>query len=517
MKNLLFVLLFVFASNIVISQEFDIEWKNPFNRENITDKSIVISSDPSSSEYYVLRESASVSDPFLWLEKYSYPEGNLFVKTIPKNEGTFSENVLYEKFLVGKNQFLFFYRGWSKEAKKSSYLVRSCSLGGEYTKDAKELDSHIAQNKLKAGDYDIAISPNKSMFALLMTFPYEKDTKEKVRIKVFDAISLSEKWSKDITMSIESEKGTNNNLAIDDNGNLYLFKRIAEKNNFIFHLYTVNSNLAEFKEIPMSIPEGTIISQFKLLMTPQSNLYVTGLYSAKTNVVIDGSFCIKINTGTQQIDLCKFNLFGDRISGLTPGVGLQDIVLKDIIFMSNGSYQIIAENQKENISSKVDPTGKAIYDGEILSNKIIIMCYKIDGTRDWEATVNKNQNFKTTERVPTIRWDSFTYGLVNDNLYIIYNNLNLQEKWKELSGAQYQRIQFEKASYCPFMFVVEPNGNIKFGDKIFGLPLFTLYKNSIINSCAIFPGFAVSNNSGLIIMCGTVDGKKAEFGKIKLK
>ncbi|MFH2143676.1 MAG: hypothetical protein ABIJ97_14725, partial [Bacteroidota bacterium] len=446
----------------------------------------------------------------------TYPGGIEFTKTIPKNEGTISDNVLYEKLLVGKDKFLFFYRGWSKDAKKSSWLVRSCTLSGEYTKDAKELDSHIAQNRMKAGDYDIAISPNQELFAVLMSLPYEKDTKQKIRIKIFDANTLVEKWSKDITMDIESEKGHNNSIALDDNGNIYIIKKVAEGNQFKFHYYSANSTSATLKEIPLTIPEGTLIDQYKVLMTTKSNLYFTGLYSAKSSVAVDGSFCIKINTGTQQIDISKFNIFSDRIAGEKSGLSLQNIEMKDILFMSSGSFQIIAEYHKETISQKTDQTGKTLYDGEIQSNRVLLMCYKSDGTRDWEATINKNQSFKTTEKNPAVRWDSFAYGFVNDNLYIIYNNMNLQSKWIETNGAEKNKINFSNASYCPFMYVVEPNGNIKFGDKVYGLPLYKMYESCSISGACLVPWFGVSLGSGLIIIGSSTDAKKSQFGKIVL-
>ncbi|MBU0489405.1 MAG: hypothetical protein KKA07_01540 [Bacteroidetes bacterium] len=516
MKRFLFASIMGFIAFSAICQDVSIEWKSTYTYDQPTDKSSLIYSTADGNEFYMLRQPASISDPLIWIDKYSCSGGSTYTKSLPGNEGTFTENVLFEKILVAKDQFLLFFRGWSKDAKKSSWLVRSFTLDGEYTKEAKELDSHTSQNKLKAGDYNVAVTPDGSMFVLLMTFPFEKGEKEKIRIKGFDAVNLTEKWSKDITMDIESEKGTYNEIAVDDQANVYIVKRIAEGKEFKFHLYILESSAAALKEVAMDIPQGTIIDQWRLVMTPASNLYFTGLYSVKSSVMVDGSFCIKINTSNQQIDLCKFNPFTDRVAS-EKSSGLTDMKLKDIMFAPSGSFYIIAEEKKESISSKTDPSGRIIYDSELQSNKVVLMCYKSTGIRDWEATISKNQNFHAAERYPALRWDSYIAGFAGDKFCILYNNLNLSDTWKEMDGATCYRSHFEQARYYPFMFVVEPNGNIKYGDKIYGLPLFKFYHDVNIGHAALIPGFAVSSPTGLVIMCGTSDVKQVQLGKVTVK
>jgi hypothetical protein len=143
------------------------------------------------------------------------------------------------------------------------------------------------------------------------------------------------------------------------------------------------------------------------------------------------------------------------------------------------------------------------------------LCYKSDGTRDWEATISKNQTFKSTVRDPALRWDSYTCGLVGDKLYFLYNNLNLGGTWKEVNGALNSRSSFIKAGNPPFMYEVEANGNVKFGDKMYGLPLFKMYSDIYFSGVSICPGFSVPTPNGLIIMCGAPDGKQLQLGMIK--
>lgn len=61
-------------------------------------------------------------------------------------------------------------------------------------------------------------------------------------------------------------------------------------------------------------------------------------------------------------------------------------------------------------SAGTDSYGKPISNFVFYLNNVIVMCYKSDGSRDWEATISKNQTFKTKDQAPALRWDSYTCG-----------------------------------------------------------------------------------------------------------
>jgi hypothetical protein len=519
MKKILIFSVVLLSSFSAFSQTISCDWGDAFTRDMATDKYRFVCSTPTGDEFYLLRSSASVSDPFVWLEKYS-ASGQLFSKTVPCNEGVFQNGFSFEEIIPAKDQFLFFYRGWSKDEKKSTWKVRTCDMNGEYAKDTKELCSHIAKNVNKSGNYYVCASPDASLFAVLMTSPKEKDVKEKLLIKVYDSKTLAEKWSKEVGTEDESGKGSFE-IAMDNQSNVFLMKRMADGGKWTYNMYAMSSSASALKPITMDLPAECDIESYQFKMTPQGNLFFTGFYTFRKGTVsvgsgaLAGSFCVKVNTATQTAT-CKANPFTERISGGQQPLA-SEMKMKDLIVLPSGSIYLMAEHQKESISSKTDQTGKTVYDGELQSNKVIVVCYKNDGLRDWEATINKNQTSRTTERFPTLRWDSYTCGLVGDKLYFVYNNLNLPSTWKEMNGSVCSKSSFTNARQCPFFYVLEANGNLKYGDKLYGLPLYNMLTKTEIQSPAMFPVIGMGTPAGLLLFCASGDAKQLEIGKLKVE
>src|SRR6185503_8937520 len=102
----------------------------------------------------------------------------------------------------------------------------------------------------------------------------------------------------------------------------------------------------------------------------------------------------------------------------------------------------------------------------------LIECINADGTRAWQTVYKKQQEEKSTEE--TCHWDSFVYGLYNDQLILLWNNIDLNRQiipavigvpaWYEADEKVLHKKHLEfgpKAVYATFMEVITPTGEHK--------------------------------------------------------
>lgn len=547
MKKIIAVFIFCFFPGIIFCQEPVYEWGQPLTDETPqAEITGIIYSD--SSGFYVLRDNESVSNHLVFLEKYS-PEYKMLysLEVIPLgSQGVMGNSMLYRTILTGKNKFLVFSQGWNKETGKGNYTVKTITPDGKIDDEGKELESLTAEKQANAGYHHPALSPDKSKLLILTDMPYEKDGKEKIRLRVFDAQTFTQLWTKDITLNFESKKGVNNEGIVDNDGNVYVFKKFEEKGDYTYLLYTCDAVKKEWKENTLDL-KGNLVSDYTFLFNNKGNAVLTGFYYTKFDTEWKGIYYFRFNKTSLNFDVNVVEPFGVKFlqnfmnenAASKEDAALKNFKLRDVLSMSaDGNILIIAE--KELTSQKMLPVvagqTTAKYEYTITSEEIVAWCIKEDGSELWSTVIPKSQS--TTTQDISERWDSFVYGLIGDRLYILWNNINLTpvgiivnpEKWIAQDGKSYTYKTAFDAGYwdktgtnvsrttnhATFIYIVEANGTLTYADTKYGLTLFNLHKDCPF-SMSLKPDIFYTVDDGIILM-GEMQSisKKYKFGIIKL-
>ena len=532
MKNLI-TLYFLLLSCILFGQEPVVTWGKPLTNENVKAKiKQIIRTDESG--FYALRETNSFLNKKCWIEKFDLDYNQVFTKEFDVNEGIMGKSLTYRFMLPSKEKFLLFYDSWDKSQMKASLMVRKINLDGELEKDQVELEMMTAQKQMNSGTYRAVTSPDKTKLLVLSEFPYEKGTMEKVRLSVFDALTLKKIWSKDITLNYESKRTLNNEILVDNNGNAFLLKLIdGEKQRFEHVLFTLNSANQTWKSNTIFQDERLFTSHlFK--MDAEGNVVIAGFYSTKNERKLEGTYYVRCEkdlvaaaTVYEPFGVAFLSQHMSAKKAAEPNAHIGEQQLKDLVFLSDGASILIAENAYTTTTSYPSAGGaaaKPITKYNYIYEAGLFFCLEKNGKKRWANTIKKNQSELELDEEQN-QFGSFVYGVVGDRLFILWNNTGLslntiiQMTWKENDGkVHYKDDEFGlKTHHATFMYVLESNGKITYNDKKFGLPLFSMHKNAIFRM-SMYPGVFQTVEDGILLMSemNSNEGKRYKFGKINL-
>ena len=532
MKNWITILLLTITS-LVIGQEPLITWGKPLTNENVEAKiKRIIRTDENG--FYALRETNSFLNKKCWIEKFDLEYNQVFSKEFDVNEGVMGKSLTYRFMLPSKEKFLLFYDNWDKSQMKASLMVRKINLDGELEKEQVELEMMTAQKQINSGNYHAVMSPDKTKLLVLSEFPFEKGSMEKIRLSVFDALTLKKLWTKDITLNNESKRTLNNEILVDNKGNAFMLKLIdAEKQRFDHVLFTMNAATLTWKANTIFQDERLFISHlFK--MDVQGNVVCAGFYSTKNERKLEGTFYIRCE-GDLTAAATAYEPFGaiflsqhmSAKKAAEPNAHIEEQILKDLLFLNDGTAILIAENSYVSTTSypsSSGPSAKPITKYSYHYKDALLFALEKSGKKRWANTIQKAQSEIELDENHN-QFGSFVYGLVSDRIFILWNNTRLTpnsippQSWTEKDGKEYYKnASFgEKTHHATFMYVVESDGKVTYQDKKFGLPLFSMHKNSIFRM-SMYPSVFQTVEDGIILMSemNNNEGKRYKFGKINL-
>ena len=532
MKNILTALLLLLTF-IVFGQEPVITWGKPLTNDHVEAKiTQIIRTDETG--FYALRETNSFLNKKCWIEKFDATYNQVFAKEFDVNEGVMGKSLTYRFMLPTTNNFLLFYDNWDKSQMKASLLVRKINLDGELEKEQVELEMMTAQKQINSGNYHAVMSPDKTKLLVLSEFPFEKGSMEKIRLSVFDALTLKKIWSKDITLNNESKRTLNNEILVDNKGNAFMLKLLdAEKQRFDHVLFTMNATNLTWKANTIFQDERMFTSHlFK--MDPQGNVVIAGFYSTKNERKLEGTFYVRCESDLTA-NATVYEPFGVQFlsqhmsakKAAEPNAHIEEQNLKDLLFLNDGTAILIAENAYTSTTSYPSsdgPAAKPITKYSYHYKDALVFALEKSGKKRWSNTIKKAQSEIELDENHN-QFGSFVYGIVSDRLFILWNNISLslntitQMTWKENDGkVHYKDDEFGlKTHHATFMYVVESDGKVTYQDKKFGLPLFAMHKNSVFRM-SMYPGVFKTVDDGIILMSemNNNEGKRYKFGKINL-
>ncbi|MCQ2607395.1 MAG: hypothetical protein MJ197_01740 [Bacteroidales bacterium] len=527
--KILLILLFFCCAN-TFAQEPIVNWGKFLQPDYDIETTISSVLGIRNSELFIKRKSGLVSNQKVVIDKYSKDFSKLFSKEIRTSYGIVGDNKSLEKIFLTNNSIVAFYRGWQKASKQVSCYAQIYSMDCELQTEFIELHTFTVTQQLNSGNFNISISPDKSKIIVQTDMPYTKGEKEKVRIAVYNAQNMEIMWSKDITLTNESERGVRNEIYVDNDGNAYMFKtQFLPKNTRLYTLFTCNASNKVWQSNSVDL-ENKLMAQYKMGFNSNGDFVLVGFYGSQNENKIEGTYYSKMNKTSLRFDVQRNTPLGANLlrnwksekAAMLEGASISDFKLVDILSQSNGNSIIISES-RYTTSKNIAPAGsEPKYEYSLYNNDIMVICLNQDGTQEWGAVINKNQTekSKTTDPVKT----SFIYGLCNDNLYVLWNNdaLNVLSvsptKWNDPSGQAFVgRKNFDSNTTLipPFMNIVDKNGNVLYREGTYGLPLFNLYKDSPF-SLYMNPRLFVNDSDGLIIFSEMRNTQRYRIGKMQL-
>lgn len=124
-------------------------------------------------------------------------------------------------------KLLFFSKVMHKKSAKHQMNVQVFDLESFTVSDNKVLSSFAIEGYSKSGFYNMAISPDKSKFAIVANMPFEKKKNEKLMIWVYDS-DLNLVWEKSETIDFSSKRAYNEKVFVQNSGEVVMVKTINE-------------------------------------------------------------------------------------------------------------------------------------------------------------------------------------------------------------------------------------------------------------------------------------------------
>ena len=526
-KPIVLAIAFLALSFSTQAQEPFVEWGAPINKSELPIRVHELFQLNNENELYALQTGKEY--PALgvsYLEKFDKSFKSVYTKRLPIQEGKGEEFMALRYIAPMKDKFAAFYVGFQKSTKENFFVMRSISPAtGEVDKTTKtELERIPVGGRINSSRFKTIMSPDNSKMLLVTSFPLGKDVKYRVRLRVFDANTMKQIWQKEVEMSFDSQKGEVHNFVVDNAGNAYLAGRyVGEDKAFKYLFWTYSAANSQWKETALDLKGKKInFDEQKLTFNANGDVVFTGfLYEGFVVDAFNAVFYIRVNGKTQAIETVSQLGFGDVNAGEKENISFTKSKLRAVLSQSNGDILVIGENEYNSTVTKTTAPGTATYTDVYNdhSQEIRVLSINPNGAKNWLTKIGKDQKVTTTD--PTARKNSFIYSLVNDRLYIVYNNFVLPQTptqplswmWREIDGSNYSINNFARNTEVPtFMYIVESNGRLIYDDRKFGYPLFNLFAKApypmTLNTYVFLPV-----NNGIIMMAETTG--RFQFGKIR--
>jgi hypothetical protein len=466
-----------------------------------------------------------------WLERYSSTLEFKGSTEVPFNVGVMGDAQFLDEVTVVNGTIYAFVSHWNKAAGKHALLVKELGLDGKLT-DIAELDMIQAEKMGNRGTYRRAISDNGTKLMVLSELPFVKGTKEKIRLTCFALPTMERLWSHEQELEFEADKGAAQEVAVDDVGRAYLYKKSWQKPVWVYRLYGYDGK-GNWKTHPVSGPEGMELEDVHLGFDGDNACVVYATYTTKPSAYskeLHGSWYARFGYGLDletsrmqpwPVDMVA-HFSGVANAGNIDKAKLDDFGVKDVLHRSDGLLLVLMEQVKTE-STAIAGSSPMQFSYSWNYGDVLVLCLDPkSGDPVWWQTIDKRQEVRSTRSVD--EYGSFVYHLRNDRLYILWNNTELSvpsippANWTEPDGTRYVKHKaFDPATmHGTFLHVIEPDGKLAYIDRTYGLPLFNLHQGAVFEM-SLSPQFFFDLNGDLVIMATMHNGgKRYRFGFIGL-
>jgi hypothetical protein len=331
-------------------------------------------------------------------------------------------------------------------------ILSETDLTGKKKPKTRFIFGGIGMSNLMAelGDYsnnDLITSPDdKKLLTYNKSFD-DRDGPDVISVKIQNE-NFETDWENDsISLPYNSllfdikKVRINNKSDIILSGIEYNEKRKSKKDkapNYKYHIIGIFNKGKEIKDYEIKL-SNKFVSDLQFKFEGENTLVVAGFYSETDASNIKGAFFMKINLDTKEVINETLKPFGFDfiVSGLSEReqekqkkkeekgkeIELMDFDLDDIILHDNGTYSLIAEQfdiqtyQTYQAGTNGSP-GTWTTHYKYYYNDIIVVNISKEGEINWMSKINKFQVSTDDGGY----YSSYAYSVVNDNIYLVYND-----------------------------------------------------------------------------------------------
>ncbi|WP_034057993.1 hypothetical protein [Lacinutrix jangbogonensis] len=269
-------------------------------------------------------------------------------------------------------KLIFLSKVMDKKSAKHQVNAQVFSEKGNSVSDNKVLSSFPIQKYSKSGFYKIAISPDKTKFAIVANMPFVKKTKEKVMIWVYD-MELNLLWEQTKTLTFDSRKSYREAVFLQNSGLVVMNKTVdAFKKSRNNKLLTFNGKSVETLDFSS---EGFIPMEMELIDVNGQSMLTGFFWNGKKSVVKINSKEGNNNDGAFLYNLGTNNLIGihewsDTLNAKDlKSLQVVDVKVKgDDIFMIGEKYLYDSEFRKTGNTTSTDLDYFYTYGSSVIVN-----------------------------------------------------------------------------------------------------------------------------------------------------
>ncbi|MDA9261944.1 hypothetical protein N9P38_01135 [Flavobacteriales bacterium] len=529
-KSLTLLLIGLFVSTLSLAQEPSYKWAEPntndYPARNIN-KLLSIGDDG----FVLLRiDKTQIYRPVYFLERFNAELKKVDTRKVEFDGGVIKEAFFLDEIKVVNDKIYAMITKWSKSAQKRTQVIRQLSLDGTMD-EGVELDFISAEKMRKSGSFKTVFSDDGSKLLVLSEFPFEKKAMDKIKLTCYTFPAMRPLWDAEKVLSFASKRSVTHDLAVDNSGNGYVFKRFYEKQKYTYTIYACNGKqgFAEPNTINMG---GEVIEDYRMMFDTKNQFFMYSTYSnsmSKNVKKIKGTVFVKYS----ELRQTKFEkklwdkalvakVEGSRMAEKGEKAFLGYTHIKDILFRKDGKMLVLME-QLNHLTKTIAGTSPIQYSHEWHYKDFIVQCLDAEsGELAWWQSFEKSQDFTTSKDVE--HYGSYVYHLKNDRLFVLWNNQKLTgasipaHNWTEPDGTKYvkHRAFNDKTVHGTFIRVIEPDGSEAFSNRKFGLPLFNMHKGAVFEM-SLNTDFSFNIDGNLVIMATMHNGgKRFRFGFIGL-
>lgn len=479
--------------------------------------------------YYLLRKEGSISNETILLEKIDKNSFEISSKDIKASSGTLGDSKLHAYTKMANGKLFVFLNGWNKAKKEGSFYVKELDLDGNAKTEDILLTTDPGKNILKSADYAVALSDDGSKVLVTTEPMFVKGAKEKLKFQVFNSSDFSELWSKELVFETEAERNPRHDIAVDNEGNAYVFKdRKISNKEYEFQLLVANSG--GIKQVPVNL-NGDYPVFYRMQFNQAGDLIMAGMLTKLGNsrTTWQNSWHLKANKSGVVVN--KREALGEDLLGMIvnkkqaakEGFKLQDFRMVNLLEKPNGGHILLAEQRRASKTSIPETTPPA-YVHTVRYGGIVVMSFDAEGNRDWNTFYDKKQEIKTKDVAMDL--GSFAYGIVNNKLNLVWNFTEIEydlahpyRHWFDASGARIRidNIFGAEALYPTFLTSINiGDGSFNYTDRtFFSMPLADIQKPNSFKM-AVDPSIFFMNEKGMVIFSrmGGEESKRHKFNTI---
>ncbi|UKN01205.1 hypothetical protein K6119_15855 [Paracrocinitomix mangrovi] len=526
MKSLISTLLSLIITGAAIAQIPSFDWKN-----------LRTSPAGSSFEYFIGED-----DGFYYFMSNKGPQGTTKhitkvnkelttydVIPVKSQYGLYGGDPFFEKSFVIDGTIYQCHETWDREAKKRALTLVVIDETGMIT-EFKRIAEHEYSKVFFPGEFSYSLSPDKKKLLMIRIDAFRKKSPTtEIEIMCYNTSDWSLIYSELKTLDHPSQKVPRYQSAIDNEGNVVFGNKFELEKEWVNRFYAFNAASKELKTFDVGFENKKNVYHYDILTHGNGNFTFIGTYNDK-NVIptaisyggaIMGHFMIDIENAST-IKTKTFELINDQVLSHFHSKpeelnnrSLDHFALRETYKLSNGNYVMVMESESSS-KKNIGTTEKLIW--QYTYKRGAILTFGIDGKTGkmmWSNKISKGQVETLIEGEP-INYIGFNHFLKDDQVYIIYNNQAASSQWKETDGQTYQCKQTfgNTTDIPPFMYAIQADGEVKYGDLALGLPLKTIFNSEKDFPIKLNSRLTIRTEYGLLLLAEYGKGSKYKLGKL---